>query len=287
MQVNAGPAFLFFRTLQIIVLVVLTSLIIDVAGCHLDRPLREIGSVVRDIPPRFAVPLVIFIAASISSTVGFAFSAIAAAMIFHLVPDHIAAVQIMMVASIALQTYSVASMYRTISLRACAPFIVGGIATLPTGIYLLLNVRPAVYILCIGVAVALYGSFMLFRPTPKVKRGGMLADLAIGALGGFTGPLAAFPGAFLTIWCGMRGWTKIAQRSIYQPYILILQVLSLVVMSFAGDRAVASLELITYALPAVAGAWLGLRIFQKLTDVQFQRLVNVALIISGVALVLR
>jgi hypothetical protein len=31
----------------------------------------------------------------------------------------------------------------------------------------------------------------------------------------------------------------------------------------------------------------GLRIFQRLTDLQFQRLVNVALIVSGVALALK
>src|SRR5512143_1187652 len=67
------------------------------------------------------VSLVIFVAATISSTVGFAFSAIAAAMIFHLVPDAVEGVQIMMVASIAIQSYSVVGLWRTISLRACAP----------------------------------------------------------------------------------------------------------------------------------------------------------------------
>jgi uncharacterized membrane protein YfcA len=208
-------------------------------------------------------------------------------MIFHFVPDHVEAVQIMMAASIALQAYCVASMYRTISLRACAPFLVGGIVTIPVGIYLLLHIRADLYVIGIGLGIALYGTYMLFRSTPRVTKGGPLADLAVGALGGITGPLAAFPGAFLTIWCGMRGWDKVAQRSIYQPYILILQVVTLVALSFASERAVFSAELIVYALPGLAGAWLGLRVFQKLTDMQFQRLVNLALIISGVALVLK
>src|SRR6478672_2146180 len=93
-------------------------------------------------PSWVTVSLVIFIAASVSSTVGFAFSAIAAAMIFHFVSDNVEAVQIMMVASIAIQAYSVAGMWRTISIRACAPFLIGGVATLPAGIYLLLCLRP-------------------------------------------------------------------------------------------------------------------------------------------------
>ena len=129
--------------------------------------------------------------------------------------------------------------------------------------------------------------YMFFRSTPHFTRGGMLADVAVGALGGVTGPLAAFPGAFLTIWCGMRGWDKVAQRSIYQPYILILQVLTLAALGIVSERAVFSPELFIYALPGVAGAWLGLRVFHKLTDVQFHRLVNLALIVSGVVLALK
>jgi uncharacterized membrane protein YfcA len=42
--------------------------------------------------------------------------------------------------------------------------------------------------------------------------------------------------------------------------------------------------MIAYALPGVAGAWLGLQVFQKMSDAQFQRLVNLALIVSGIAL---
>ena len=76
----------------------------------------------------------------------------------------------------------------------------------------------------------------------------------------------------------MRGWDKVAQRSIYQPYILILQVVTLVALSLASERAVFSAQLFVYALPGLAGAWLGLRVFQKLTDMQFQRLVNLALL---------
>ena len=54
-------------------------------------------------PHWVAVSIVIFLAASLSSTVGFAFSAIAAAMIFHFVSDTLEAVKIMMVASIAIR----------------------------------------------------------------------------------------------------------------------------------------------------------------------------------------
>ena len=54
---------------------------------------------------------------------------------------------------------------------------------------------------------------------------------AVGSLGGITGPLAALPGAFVAIWCGMRGWDKVVQRSVYQPFILIMQLLTLGALS--------------------------------------------------------
>jgi len=208
-------------------------------------------------------------------------------MIFHFVSDTVEAVQVMMVASIGIQAYSVAGMWRTISLRACAPFLVGGVATMPLGIYLLLAFHPQAYFFTLGLGLALYGAYMLFRRPPSTKRGGILLDVAVGSLGGITGPLAALPGAFVAIWCGMRGWDKVVQRSVYQPFILIMQLLTLGALSGVSGRGMLNADVLAYALPGIAGAYLGLQVFQKLSDGQFQRLVNVALIVSGIALVLK
>jgi hypothetical protein len=115
------------RAVTLSALILLSAAIIDAAGWDLTFPLY-LADLGRHMPTPVALALVIFVAASVSSTVGFAFSAIAAAMIFHFVPDNVEAVKIIMVASIAIQTYSVANLYRTISWRACAPFLIGGIA---------------------------------------------------------------------------------------------------------------------------------------------------------------
>ncbi len=275
------------RTICLTALFLMASTVVVLGSWHFGWLRHGLADLAHVPPLWIAVSIVIFVAATLSSTVGFAFSAIAAAMMFHLVPDTVLAVQIMMAASIAIQAYSVAGMWRTISLRACAPFLVGGIATMPAGIYLLLSFRPQAYVFSMGLALALYGAYMLVKQPPSVKTGGVATDMAVGALGGLTGPLAAFPGAFVTIWCGMRGWDKVAQRSVYQPYILVLQVLTLGGLSLVSERGVLDGHLIAYALPGVAGAYLGLQVFQKLNDVQFRRLVNLALIVSGIALALK
>jgi uncharacterized membrane protein YfcA len=242
---------------------------------------------VADLPRWLAVSTIILLAATVSSTVGFAFSAIAGAMILHYVPNGVEAVQTMMTASIGIQAYSVAGLWRSIRWSRCAPFILGGLVALPLGIVLLLHLEPRAYALAIGAALVAYGSYMLLR-RPAVLKGGerRAADVLVGALGGITGPLAALPGTWLTIWCGLRGWDKVTQRAVYQPYILVMQLAGLgalvLVRPQHGALGVAQLA---YALPGLAGAVIGLRFFRWMTDTQFQRAIYLALIASGVALV--
>ncbi|MFZ1104965.1 MAG: sulfite exporter TauE/SafE family protein [Hyphomicrobiaceae bacterium] len=193
----------------------------------------------------------------------------------------------MMPETVGIQAWCVMGLRRTISWRAFAPFVAGGVAAMPLGIYMLLALPAQIYVFSIGVALSLYGAYMLLARPRLIRKGGALATIAVGALGGLTGPLAAFPGAFVTIWCGLQRWDKVTQRSIYQPYILIVQVLTLGALIAVSQRARLDAELLTYALPGVAGAVVGRRVFQRLTDLQFQRLVNVALIVSGVALALK
>jgi uncharacterized membrane protein YfcA len=203
------------------------------------------------------------------------------------VPNGIEAVQIMMIASIGIQAYSVAGLYRSITWHRCVPFIVGGVTTLPVGILILLNLRPGTYLAAMGAALVAYGLYMLLRRPVLVSDGGGATDVLVGALGGITGPLAAFPGAFVTAWCGMRGWDKVAQRSVYQPYILVLQVLGLGALCLVGRQSALDPVLLAYALPGLAGAVVGLRIFHALTNVHFQGMVNLALVVCGISLVLK
>ena len=229
----------------------------------------------------------IFLAACVSSTVGFAFSAIAAAMILHLVPNTIEAVQIMMVASIGIQSYSVVALRQTICWKTCLPFLIGGALTIPVGTYLLLTSSPHIYALIMGSGLAAYGAYMLVRRPFTIGVGGPLANAAVGALGGVTGPLAAFPGAFVTIWCGARGWDKTVQRSIYQPYILVMQLLTLGALTVSTGQSRFDPTLLGYAIPGIAGAFLSMRVFRGMSDSQFNKVVNVALVASGLALMLK
>jgi uncharacterized membrane protein YfcA len=223
----------------------------------------------------------VFVAATVSSTVGFAFSAFAAGLLFQIMSDKIAAVEIMLVSSIAVQIYCVAQLWRHIALAPVTWYLLGGILALPIGFYLLFALSSATYSAFVGGLLAIYGAGTFARQMPVISRGRRLADTLVGAIGGITGPLVAFPGAAVVIWCSTRGWDKLTQRCVYQPYILIMQVLTLVALiSLEGPRQIDMMHGL-FVIPAILGAHLGFNIFGKMTDLQFRILVSTLLVVSG------
>ena len=231
----------------------------------------------------------VFVAALSSSIAGFAFSAICGAMLFHLLDDPVQVVQIMMICSIAGQTLMVWSLRRDIDWHGLKPFVVGAAAGLPVGVYCLLHSRPVLYVHVIGALLVLYAGFMIFRRPLVVRRQHALFDGVAGFLGGVTGGAAAFPGAFVTIWCGFKGLSKERQRGLYQPFILIVQLAALAVLALsslgAGGRPF-DFAGITYVPAMLIGSSFGMACFKWLNDRQFALAVNLLLIVSGLSFLL-
>lgn len=235
-----------------------------------------------------AVLLAIFVAATLSSIAGFAFSALSGALLFHLIGGPVHIVKIMIVCSIAIQFFSVVTLRNTISWRYLSRFMLGGTAGLPLGIYLLTHIAPSSYMKIMGTFLVLYGIYMIFRKPFLINKAPAITDVGAGFLGGITGGFAGFPGAFVTIWCGLKGWTKDQQRGVYQPFILIMQLLALAsIMSVQSSAAHATgidFSALEYVPAALLGTWCGISIFRRLTEVQFARSVNVLLVVSGLGL---
>jgi hypothetical protein len=228
----------------------------------------------------------IFVAALTSSIAGFAFSAICGAMLFHLLDDPVHVVAIMMVCSIAGQALMVWSLRREVSWRGLQPFLLGAAAGLPLGVYLLLHSRPVLYIHVIGGLLVGYAIFMIFRRPTVVRRQHALFDGLAGFLGGVTGGAAAFPGAFVTIWCGFKGYSKERQRGIYQPFILIVQLAGLALLaasSLGGAGRHFELAGLEYLPAMLLGSSFGMACFKWLNDRQFALSVNLLLIASGLS----
>jgi hypothetical protein len=234
--------------------------------------------------PGDAVCFVVLVCATISSIAGFAFSAISGSMLLHVVRDPVEAVQIMLVASIAVQAYGVWALRRSIKPRELVPYFAGGASTIAPGVYLLLNTPTTIYLLVLSAFLAAYGTCMLLRPPLRLESNNLAGRVTVGALGGITGATAAFPGAFITAWCAAHGWDKQHQRAIYQPFILGMQIVTLAVLAVFAPGTGIRLDLIQYIAPAVLGSHLGLVVFGMLNAAQFNKVVSAFLVLSGVAM---
>jgi uncharacterized protein len=95
------------------------------------------------------------------------------------------------------------------------------------------------------------------------------------------------PSAVPTLWCDLRGLSKDQQRGIVQPFMVAMQALAAVLLigqPNAVDGELSADLLVT--LPALcAGTWLGLKLFGRLDDRMFRKVVLGLLLFSGLALV--
>jgi uncharacterized membrane protein YfcA len=229
--------------------------------------------------------LAVLLASTLSSLAGFAFSAVCGAMLLQMMNNPVLAVEIMMVCSIAIQSLSIAILWQDINWGRVLTFSVGGAIGLPVGVWLLLHLRGVEFKDAIGVVVLAYATYLLVRRPTTIAWGGGVADSCAGFLGGITGGLAGFPGAPVTIWCGLRGWGKRQQRGVFQPFILIMRALALVLIQamrphVVGDHAL-DFETLAFIPTALLGTWFGLTNFGRLSDTLT---VNLLLLLSGIGL---
>ena len=230
-----------------------------------------------------ATAVAIAMSALVSSVAGFAFSAIAGSALAYLKMEPVRAVHMMVVCSIATQLYAVWSIRDSIRWRSVVPMIVAGATTIPIGVWLLLHVDALVYAAGLGAFLTAYGCYIALRRESFV-RGTRWHDAAAGALGGIAGGLAGIPGAPVTIWCSMRGWDKLAQRAVYQPYILAMQVVAMACLRWQAHGRLGIAHDVSLVPFALLGAIGGLAIFRRMSNRQFQVSVSVLLVASGLGL---
>ena len=234
-----------------------------------------------------AVAAVVLLAALVSSIAGFAFAALAGSALAYLHFDPVHAVMTMALCSIAIQSYAVWQLWESIRWRALVPMLAAGALATPLGVALLIHIDAKLYAAVLGVIVTGYGSYVLLRRQVRVVRGAGWHELLAGALGGVMGGLSGAPGLAVTIWCSMRGGDKLQQRAVYQPFILVMQLVTLACLMWGASPHTDPLRNIGFVPFALMGAVGGFALYRRLTLQQFQGAVSVLLIVSGVGLLTR
>jgi uncharacterized membrane protein YfcA len=184
------------------------------------------------------------------------------------------------------QGYGVWKLRHALAWQKVAPFIIGGMLGVPIGTMLLTYANPAYLRGGVGLLLVVYGSYGLAQPRLKPVPDKVSADSGIGFLNGVLAGLTGLPGFIITIWCQLRGWTKDVQRAVFQPVMLAAIVMNVISLGIAGAITAHALQLYMLGLPAmVAGLWVGFKLYGKLDDVAFRKVILVLLLIAGLGLI--
>lgn len=185
------------------------------------------------------------------------------------------------------QTYAIWKLKHALSWRNVMPFIIGGAFGVPIGVTFLAYIDPAFLRTGLGVVLVLYSAYSLTQPTFKPLQVRLSADIAVGVINGVLGGLTGLTGIVVTIWCQLRGWPKDVQRTVFQPVNLATIVMSAISLMIAGAFTIETAKLYLLGFPfLLAGLWSGFKLYGKLDDAGFRKMIVLLLLASGVILIM-
>jgi uncharacterized membrane protein YfcA len=240
-----------------------------------------------DVASFWLLSIAVFCGGFVSGLAGFAFSAVAGAILLHVLPP-LEAVPLMMACSITVQATNLWALRKSICWKQSSVLVGGGLLGVPIAVWLLQAADTRIFRESFGFAIACYAAYTLFRPVLSRRlRMNVGRNALIGFGGGFVGGLTAMPGAIPTIWCDIHGVPKTEQRGLVQPFIAAMQIFALVLMLLQNDLSSKVLVDFVASIPALlAGAALGIFAFRSVNEASFRRIILTMLLFSGLLLVL-
>ena len=221
----------------------------------------------------------------VSGLAGFGTGMVAVGIWLHALPPTIAAT-LVIICSVVAQLQTIPAIWHAIQPRRVLPFIIPGLIGVPIGSQLLNTLDPNAFRFGMGLFLLGFSTFTLIIGTGlKITWGGRRADGLIGLAGGLLGGLTGLSGPLPTLWAAIRGWNKEQRRSLFQAYNLSILATALLSHTLTG-RLTAEVGWATIAaLPGtLAGAWLGSRVYRRLSDRHFHNTILYLLAFSGLTL---
>lgn len=236
-----------------------------------------------------SVYLIVALGAAVAGFVqglsGFAFGLVAMSIWAWVIDPQLAAA-LAVTGALAGQVVAAVTVRRGFAVGLLAPFVLGGLAGIPLGAFLLPHLDMHWFKAILGTLLVLWCPAMLLsKDLPRITVGGRIADAAIGLGGGILGGLGGFTGTLPTLWCTLRGYERDVQRAVIQNFNLSMLAVTLAVYVASGLVTWTMLPMILVVLPAMLiPTILGTRAYVGLSEAGFRRLVLGLLTVSGVAL---
>lgn len=229
--------------------------------------------------------LAAFVGGVVNGLSGFAMSLVVSGIWLHILSP-LQTITLLVGYGLLVQGYGMWKLRHALSTKLLAPFIIGGAFGAPIGVWLLTYIDPSNMRLIVGILLFFYSVYSLARPTFKPIQAGAFADFLIGSFNGLLGGLTGFAGIIAVVWCQLRDLPKDVQRAISQPVTFAAFAISGMTLAFKRQISTETVALYLYGLPIVAaGMWLGFKLYGKLDDGAFRRVVLLLLLLAGIGLI--
>jgi uncharacterized protein len=227
-----------------------------------------------------------FAASLVAGLAGFAFGLVAAAVWLHILTP-LQTASLVIAFGLIVQGTAVWKLRHALTWVRLWQFLAGAAIGVPLGVWILALADPSHVRRAVAVFLIFYSLYGLARPALPPVKAGAAADAGVGFLNGILGGMTGLAGILVTIWCGLRGWKKDEQRAVFQPVGVAIFAMSAAWLGAKGAVTLDILKLFALGLPVLlAGTWLGLKLYGRLDEQGFRRVVLVLLLVSGVALLL-
>jgi len=229
----------------------------------------------------------ILIAGAVSGATGVALPLIAGPVFLMSFPP-VEAVALTALCSITGQLFSISLLHRAIAFEFRARLMMAGMLGVPLGSALLTRLSPPMVHVSLGAMIVLGGVWGLFQPTSRdPRRVGRAAELLVGLTGGLTAGLVGASAVVPALWCAWHGLSKERQRAIMQPFILVMQLASLISLTVWGSLGRSLLNDYGMVLmPLLIGVGGGVACFHFFPSRFVTRAVLSLVTLSGLALLL-
>lgn len=230
------------------------------------------------------------VAAFCATIAGFAFVLVGAAILLQFLSPALVA-PVLVMGSLIVQGIG------TWSVRAHIPwprlwlYVGTACVGLPAGIVILALGPARVVVVGVGLLLVLYAGYTLariaLRVTPRrisLTRG---RDVAVGVIAGVLGGIGGYVGALPAMWADLQGMPPQETRALMQPFIAIMQAITILGLALTGFFTQEAIFLTVTAVPALLlGTWAGLRVADRMSAQAFRLVLLGLLLVSGIFLLI-
>lgn len=228
---------------------------------------------------------VVFVATLIRSTFGFGEALVAVPLLALRLPVQIAA-PVAVLVSITIAVVVVAQDWREVHMGSARWLILGTLAGVPPGLWLLTAIDPRIVKAGLAFVIVAFAAYSLANRTPRHLVSDRLSWLlGCGFLAGVLGGAYGMNGPPLAVYGSLRRWSPTQFRATLQAYFLPASVVGMGGYWLAGLWVPLVTRYYLWSLPGtLVATFLGRTLNQRLHGRDFLRYVYTGLLATGVAL---